>query len=113
MLEFLIVALDVLVLLTWVPKALVNLWRWLTEERAAHHMQYANDPTMASIRWFSRLVLGLWLVLALASAIHWIDAWADSLTSFFAGIAGFLAGPVLLVWATGLWRDRVVASLRR
>ena len=91
----------------------VGLWCWLTEERKSPHTDHVAAPEMATIRIFARIFLGLWLVLAFASAIHWFDPWTDSARNIALGIAGFFAGPTLMVWGTGLWRDRVVARLRK
>lgn len=113
MLEVLIGLLDLLTWLLWLPKAIADLWRWLTEERALAHMTRARTPEMGNIRFVARLLLGLWLAASLASAIYWIEPWLDSVPRFFLGLAGFIAGPALLVYATGKWRDRVVARLAR
>lgn len=88
-----------------------GLWCWLTEERALAHQAHADAPDMASIRLFARIFLGLWLAMALAAAIHWFDFWSDAYRNIALAVAGFLAGPSLMVWGTGLWRDRVVARL--
>ena len=113
MLEVLLGLLDLLTWLLWLPKAVADLWRWLTEERALAHMTRAGTPEMGNIRFVARLLLSVWLAASLAAAIHWIEPWLDSVPRFFLGLAGFVAGPALLVYATGMWRDRVVAHLAR
>ena len=91
----------------------VKIWCWFTEEHALAHQEHAAAPDMASIRFVARLFLGLWLAMSVAAAIHWFDLWGDTFRNFAIGVAGFLAGPFLMVWATGAWRDRVVARLRK
>lgn len=113
MLDVLIALLDVLTLFLWVPKAVAALWRWLTEERALAHVTRAGTEEMGTIRFVARLFLGLWLAASLVAAIHWADPWGDSVASFLLGLAGFVAGPTLLVLVTGVWRDHVVARLAR
>lgn len=94
-------------------EGLVRLWCWFTEERALIHVEHAAHPDMASIRFVARLFLGLWLVTAVAAAYFWFDLWGETVGHFFLGVAGFLAGPFLMVWLTGLWRDGVVARLKK
>ena len=108
MLDFIGGVLDLVDFLFWTPRALWRLWKWLTEERALPHQLAAGQPEMQTVRWTARLLLGLWLLASLAAAIKWFDAWGDTPTSFFTGLAGFVAGPVLLVLLTGWWRDRIV-----
>lgn len=102
---------EILMWLLW--EGFASLWRWLTEERALLHIEHAAAPDMANIRFVARLFLGLWLATALASAIFWFDPWTNTVGHFVLGVAGFIAGPLLMVWATGLWRDRVVRRLAK
>jgi len=111
-LDFLIGLLD-LDFLFWLPRALFKLWRWLTEERSLAHVAVAETPPMTRIRWFARAALALWLAAFLVVVVKEADLWLDTATSFFAGLAIFVAGPTLLAIATGCWRDRVVAGLTR
>jgi hypothetical protein len=103
--------LDLAGLLLWLPRALGRLRRWLTEKRALTHAVLANTEEMAKIRFVARPALGLWLANALAAAIQWADPWLDSWASFTLGLAGFIAGPVLLILAINAWRDRVVHAV--
>ncbi|MCX7361823.1 MAG: hypothetical protein NTV97_08145 [Alphaproteobacteria bacterium] len=100
---------EIAVWLLW--EGFANLWRWFTEERALLHVEHAAHPDMASIRFVARLFLGLWLASSVAAAFFWFDPWTDSIGNFAQGVAGFLAGPFLMVWTTGLWRDRVASRL--
>ncbi len=108
MLDILGGLLDLANLLSWLPRALWRLWRWLTEERALPHQVAAGRPEMAEVRTVSRIALGAWLICSLIAAIRWFDPWMESGTSFMAGMAVFVAGPALLVFLTGRWRDRIV-----
>jgi hypothetical protein len=108
-LDFLAGLLDLIGLLFWLPRALLRLWCWLTEERSLAHVAAAKLPEMVRIRWVARLALALWLAGSLTAMVKWVDLWFDTAPHFFAGLAAFAAGPLLLAWTTGLWRDRVVA----
>lgn len=112
MLDILGGLIDLAYLLSWLPRALWRLWRWLTEERALPHQVAAGRPEMIEVRTVSQIALGAWLICSLIAAIRWFDAWMDTGTSFAIGLAIFVAGPVLLVLLTGWWRDRIVARLR-
>lgn len=102
---------EIAVWLLW--EGFANLWRWFTEERALAHVEHAAHPDMESIRYVARIFLGLWLATAVAVAFLLFDSWTDSVGNFVLGVAGFLAGPFLMVWLTGLWRDGVVARLKK
>ena len=88
-----------------------KLWRWLTEERALPHRAAVERPEMAEVRTVSRIALGAWLICSIIAAIRWFDVWLDAWTSFLAGLALFVAGPALLVFVTGRWRDRIVRRI--
>jgi hypothetical protein len=100
--------LDLIILLTWLPRALWRLWRWLTEERALIHQTHAARPDMRTVRVFARIALGLWLLGTIGAAYRWFDAWGSDWQSFLTGLAIFTAGPVLLVLFTGWWRDLII-----
>jgi hypothetical protein len=63
---------------------------------------------MADVRWVARIVLAIWLVTTIVAMFQWVELWVDSWTTFLIGLAGFLAGPALLVVVTGVWRNRIV-----
>ena len=100
-------------LLLWLPRALWKLWRWLTEERAPSHQVAAQRPEMATVRFVSQIALGTWLIGSFLAAAWWFDAWGSTGISFLTGLALFAIGPILLVFLTGRWRDRIVSRQSR
>jgi hypothetical protein len=113
MLDFIGGMLDLVDLLFWLPRSLWRLWKWLTEERALPHQLAAQRPEMMTVRTVSQIALGAWLICSLIAAIRWFDAWGETWISFFTGLALFAVGPILLVFLTGRWRDRIVRGVNR